>query len=96
MNIPVTTKDKPYIEFKIDKKGKVTLSATSNWWGGIKAGFICSSGNEGNTCKPEDLKSYIEAFKKRKIMLLEKEINSLETKLKRIKRWKIQANQNME
>lgn len=52
MEIPKTTKDKPYIEFRFDKKGKIKLSATSIWWG-KNAGFLF-----GN------LKTYLYLFKK--------------------------------
>jgi hypothetical protein len=40
MKIPNTTDEKPYIEFKIDKKGKIKLSATSSlWlWNGLEKG----------------------------------------------------------
>jgi len=29
--IPITTEDKPYIEFRIDKKGNFKLSASESW-----------------------------------------------------------------
>ena len=85
MKIPLTTDDKPYIEFRIDKKGKIKLSASSSWWGGINAGFVSSDGTEGNTCYPKDLKKSIESFKKRKIIIIEKEIIKLQNKLRVLK-----------
>ena len=85
MRIPKTTKENPYIEFRFDKKGKITLSITSDWWGGKNAGFISSDGYEGNTCPPNKLDSYIEAFKKRKIRDIEKQIKVLQNKLKKYK-----------
>jgi hypothetical protein len=44
MKIPKTTIDKPYIEFRIDKKSKMKLSASSIWWGGKNASFSSSDG----------------------------------------------------
>ena len=85
MKIPNTTDEKPYIEFRIDKKGKINLSATSDWWGGKNAGFSSSDGTEGNTCEPKNLKSYIKAFKERKIKNIEKEILALQKQLEVIK-----------
>ena len=84
MNIPKTTKDKPYIEFKFDEKGNLILDITSDWWGGIKHGFSTSNDVEGNTCHPDKLEKYIEAFKKRKIKIIEKEIKILQIKLKKL------------
>lgn len=52
MKVPQTTLEKPYIEFRFDKKGKINLSASSSWYGGKKSGFFCSDGSEGNTCDP--------------------------------------------
>jgi hypothetical protein len=59
MKIPKTTIEKPYIEFRFNKKGKLTLSTVSNWWGGKNSGFTCNDGSCGNTCKPKYLKDYI-------------------------------------
>ena len=84
MKIPKTTKEEPYIEFIFDNKCNMKLSATSNWWGGKNSGFTSSAG-EGNTCEPKDLNVYIEAFKKRKVKMLEKEILALQTQLKQFK-----------
>lgn len=84
MKIPKTTPAKPLIEFRINKDGKIKLSASSTWWGGKNSGFW-SSNTEGNTCKPEHLKSYINAFKKRKIKDIEKEILTLQKKLEKLK-----------
>lgn len=81
MKIPNTTKEKPYIEFRIDKKGKIKLSATANYWGGKKGSFLSPDGSEGNTCVPKDLKLYIKAFKNRKIKKIEKEISALQKQL---------------
>ncbi len=85
MKIPKTTKDKPFIEFRIDKKGKIKLSSTSSWWGGKNHSFYSSDGAEGNSCLPQYLKTYIYAFKKRKIKNVEKEIMLLQEQLKVIK-----------
>ena len=85
MEIPKTTKDKPYIEFRFDKKGKIKLSATSDWWGGKNAGFSCSDGTEGNTCEPKNLKSYIKAYKYKKIKDIEKQILILQKNLDVVK-----------
>lgn len=85
MKIINTTDDKPFIEFKIDKRGKVKFSATSIWWGGINRGFVCSDGTEGNTCKPKELKKYMKAFRNRKIKSMEKEILALQKKLELFK-----------
>jgi hypothetical protein len=49
MEIPKTTPENPYIEFRFDKKGNIHLKASSNWWGGKKFGFIATGGSEGNT-----------------------------------------------
>jgi hypothetical protein len=72
LKMPKTTPEQPYIEFTFDKKGKIKLSATSSWWGGINAGFYRSGGLEGNTCEPEDLKKYLKAFKARKVKSIKK------------------------
>ena len=85
MNIPKTTPEKPYIEFRVDKKGNIKLSASSSWWGGKNSGFYSSDGTEGNTCEPKHLKAYIKAFKERKIKNIEKEILSLQKKLENLK-----------
>jgi hypothetical protein len=86
MKIPKTTEDKPYIEFRFDKKGKMKLSATNKWWGGKNSGFHSSDGSEGNTCEPKHLEAYIEAFKKRKINSIEKEIILLQKEKEKIKK----------
>lgn len=83
MEMPQTTKELPYIEFRFDKKGKMTLEAVSHWWGGKNSGFTGSGGEEGNTCLPKDLDSWIIAFKQRKLKEIHKEIKILEQKLKR-------------
>jgi len=85
MKIPETTPELPYIEFRINEKGTITLSATVSWWGGKSAGFTCSDGSEGNTCKPKDLDSYIKAFKARKIKSVEKQIALLQKQLAKMK-----------
>jgi len=87
MKIPITTKEKPYIEFTFDTKNNLTLSATSNWWGGIKENFVFFKNGEeiqGNTCKPKDLEKYITAFKKNRIKEVKKEIAILQKKLKQL------------
>ena len=85
MQIPNTTDKKPYIEFRIDKKGKIKLSASSIWWGGKNSGFSSSDITEGNTCEPKHLKAYIKAFKERKIKNIEKEILALQKQLEKVK-----------
>ncbi len=80
MKIPETTKDAPYIEFRFDKNGEMSLSATNSWWGGIKAGFFCSDGTEGNTCYPKDLQKSIDYYKKRKLSDIDKQIKELQAK----------------
>jgi len=85
MKMPKTTKEKPFIEFRIDKKGKIKLSASSNWWGGKRSSFVCSDGSEGNTCDPNDLNEYIKAFKERKIKSIEKSILLLQKQLEKVK-----------
>lgn len=89
MKLPKTTKEKPYIEFKFDKKGNINLSATSDWWGGKNSGFRSTDGSEGNTCRPKDFNNYIKAFKLRKIKIIEKEIKYLEDKINTIKSLKL-------
>lgn len=88
MKIPKTTEEKPYIEFRFNKKCKlIKLIATNTWWGGIKCGFHSSAGYEGNTCKPKDLDRYIKAYRLRKIKKIENEIKALEKKLINIQGW---------
>lgn len=81
MEIPVTTKKEPFIEFRYDKNGKLKLRKTSDWWGGKKGGFIGSDGEEGNTCPPDELYNYIIAFNERKKKEIEQEIKHLQKKL---------------
>jgi len=78
MKIPKTTKDKPYIEFRVDKKGNIKLSISSSWWGGKNGGFSGSGGTEGNTCLPKDLNTYIKAFKASRVKSIKKEIANLQ------------------
>jgi hypothetical protein len=85
MKRPKTTKDKPYIEFRYSKNGKLHLSATSDWWGGIQESFHCSDGSSGNTCLPKDLDRYIASFNKKKVKEIEKEIQHLQKRLNEIK-----------
>lgn len=85
MKIPKTTESKPYIQFEIDKKGKIKLFTTASWWGGKNGGYSCSDGSAGNTCKPKDLKAYILAFKQSQIKSIEKEISLLQKKLEQMK-----------
>jgi hypothetical protein len=92
MEIPKTTIENPYIEFKFDKKGNLFLSITNDWWGGKEYSFKSSNGYEGNTCPPEELETYIKAFKSRKIRLIEKEIKVLESKLKKLKMYANESN----
>jgi|WetSurMetagenome_2_1015567.scaffolds.fasta_scaffold00157_8 hypothetical protein len=88
MKIPKTTKKKPYIEFRFNKKGDMKLKTTSDWWGGINDGFYCTNGTCGNTCLPENLNRYIESFKKRKSREIEKEIRLMQNELQKIQNYK--------
>jgi hypothetical protein len=84
--IPKTTPENPYIKFEFNRQGKIKLSAVeSGSRGGKRGGFISSKRTEGNTCLPKDLESYIEAFKKRKVKKIEKEIKALQNQLERVK-----------
>lgn len=85
MKIPKTTENEPYIEFRVDKKGKLKLSKSSLWWGGINGSFWGSDGSQGNSCKPKDLKRCLEAFKKNKIKKLEKEVLMSQKRLEKMK-----------
>lgn len=85
MEIPKTTTENPYIEFRFNKKGEIQLSNTSDWWGGKNHGFVSSDGYEGNTCLPKYLSGYIKAFKARKIKMMKIEIKTLQAKLELIK-----------
>jgi hypothetical protein len=84
MKIPKVTKDKPHIEFSFSPKGELKLKATADWWGGINSGFSKTGGYEGNTCLPKDLDRYIKSFKNRKINEVKKEIQALQSKLKKL------------
>jgi hypothetical protein len=83
MKIPKTTPEQPYIRFRFNTKtGKlIKLEATSAWWGGKNSGYICTDGTEGNSCPPKQLDAYIQAYKKRKITSIEKEITKLQKQL---------------
>ena len=85
IKIPKTTKEKPYIEFKFDKKGNLYLRATSSWWGGISGGFTSTDGCVGNTCYPNKLNSYLKSFKKRRIKEVELRIKKLQIELENLK-----------
>ena len=88
MKIPQTTKEKPYIEFTFDTNNNLTLHASSYFWDGINESFIEQrNGKEivGNSCKPEDLKEYLIAFKKNQIKEVKEEIAILQEKLKWVK-----------
>lgn len=78
MKKPRTTKEEPYIEFRV-KNGIVILKKTRHWWG-KDGGFISSTGESGNSCKPEDLEAYFEAYKKRQIKDINKQIIALKAK----------------
>lgn len=84
--IPEVTDDKPYIEFRFSKDGTLSLKADNSWWGGIRSGFRSSDGSGGNTCRPKDLKKYIEAYKLRQIKEVEKEIKGLQKVLTKFKK----------
>jgi hypothetical protein len=83
MRIPKTTPDKPYIEFRVYKNGKVKLSATSSYWCGNK--FICNDGSTGSTCKPSLLTASVNEFKQKLIKDIEKEISSLQKEIDALK-----------
>jgi hypothetical protein len=85
VKIPKTTPEKPYIEFKITKRGKLKLTPSATFWGGKNSGFVSTDGSEGNTCKPKDLKVYLNAYKERKIKIIENEILTLQKKLEKVK-----------
>lgn len=84
MKIPKTTKDEPYIEFLYTKNGTLKLRRTADWWGGKNEGFHCSNGDEGNTCLPKDLDTYMKVFNDRKAKEIEKEIKHLQNRLNNI------------
>lgn len=85
MKLPTTTPENPYVEFRFSKTGKLTLTAVSNYYGGINSGFSSSDGSMGNTCLPKDLDRYIAKYKQRKIKEVEKEISDLNKKLQNLK-----------
>lgn len=85
MKILKTTKEKPYIEFRFNKRGDLKFAVTSDWWGGINEGFYCSDGTCGNTCHPKDLDRYVISFKKRKIKDIKRKIAILQKQLDKIK-----------
>ena len=95
MKIQFTTKEKPYIEFRFDEKGKLELTPSAHWYGGKNSGFVSSDGSYGNTCLPKNLNDHIEAFKKRKITELEKEILTIQKKLEKLKT-QFSANHNFD
>lgn len=89
MNLPIpeTTPELPYLEFMFNPNFElVSLSATGSWYGGLKGGFHTGSGYSGNSCKPKDLKLYIDRFKARKVREIEKEINKLQKQLETLKK----------
>lgn len=88
MKIPQTTKEKPYIRFIFDLEGNLSLYASSFFGGGIDGTITeLRNGKEtvGNSCKPENLKEYLIAFKKNQIKEVKEEIAILQEKLKRLK-----------
>lgn len=85
MKVPKTNVKKPFIKFEINKKSKIKLSATSEWWGGKNGGFYDTNGISGNTCLPKDLECYIKCYKEKQIKLIEKEIKVLQTEVEIIK-----------
>lgn len=85
MKIPKTTVEKPYIEFRVDLKGNIKLSASSAWYGGKRSGFYSSDGARGNTCPPELLNEYIQAFKEKEVKTIEKLITTLQKRLEVVK-----------
>lgn len=82
MKIPNTSKDKPYIEFRICGNGNIKLSASSSWWGGKNSGFVSSDGTCGNSCEPKNLNVYVKAFKNKEIKKMKDEIFELQKKIK--------------
>lgn len=83
MKTPKTTEEKPYIEFKFYDDGKLKLSTSNDWWGGLNSGFI-GYGFSGNTCLPKDLEKYIKRFKEKKIKELDLEIKKLEKRKEKL------------
>ena len=89
MKIPETTTEKPYIKFIVYENGKIVLSNSKQWWGGVNAYFTGGDENgeeyEGNTCEPKDLEQYIEVYKSNKIKIIEEKIKILQEQLEKIK-----------
>lgn len=83
MKLPKTTKESPYIEFKVYNNGKVEFVATGSWWGGINGGFI-SAKYDGNSCLPKDLEKYLNRFKDNKIKEIDKSIRDLNKKREKL------------
>lgn len=77
MKIPKTTKEYPYIEFRINESGTISFEITSSCWGGIDSSFSSSNGDIGNACLPEDLKEYIFVLYNKSIEKIDKDINKL-------------------
>ena len=93
MKIPKTTKEKPYIEFRFSEKGKLSLTITNAWYGGINSGFYSSKGYSGNTCLPKYLDKYIERYKTRQIKEIDSEIKELNKKKESlVKKFEFSAN----
>ena len=83
MKVPKTTEEKPYIEYRYTKLGKLKLKASSNYWGS-NGGFVSSDGSIGNTCLPKDLQKSMKAFNAIRVKDIEKEINVLQRKLNKL------------
>jgi hypothetical protein len=86
MKIPKTTIEKPYIEFKFNKKGNISLDISSSWWGGKECKFRSTDGYEGNTCYPSELESYVKYYKTKRIKDIEREIKLLKNKINILKK----------
>jgi hypothetical protein len=88
LEIPELTKDLPYIEFRFDKAGKMTLAAHPKMsWGGINGGFFSTGGYHGNVCdKPAKLKEYINRYVDNKVKKKEKEIKDLQGEIQNLQK----------
>lgn len=96
MELPKVTKQKPYIKFEISESGDLKLGTSEQWWGGMKQGFLSTSGSIGNTCKPRYFHSYLKYLLNRKIKDIEKEISTLKKSLEKAKCLKEKVLENYE
>ena len=85
IDIPKTTPEYPYVEFRINENGEIFLNTTDSWWGGVGGGFMSSDGTYGNTCLPEELNGCIVDTVTGKIKKIEKHISELQKQVKKLK-----------